>query len=195
MARGFTASMVLRIQEPFVNIIANLACMCCFMFRSRAYLPHSYSREKKKRKHRVIDCCNPAFFFVVLPVHSLAPHCFFFLFISLLLFHSFIVRCVDGVYTIIITSIWVHDKNDESLFYDWRQLCTILNGAQWIVTQCICANEDTARAKKNDTLNRQHVTVCENVWLLASTCRLLVCQQYHRKFVQVYFFSFLFFHF
>lgn len=146
----------------------------------------------------MIDCCNPAFFFVVLPAHSLSPLIVFFL--SFVVAVSLVQRCcVDGVYTIIIiTSIWVHDKSDESLFYDWRQLCTILNGAQWIVTQCICANEDTARAtttKKNDTLNRQHVTICEYVWLSASNCRLLVCQQYHRKFVQIFSFRFVSFHF
>lgn len=163
MARGFTASMVLRIQEPFVNIIANLACMCCFMFRSRAYLSHSYSRERKKKTKTPSDWLLQSGFFFRRFARSFSLVALFFFLFHFVVVVSFVHRCcVDGVYTIIvITSIWVHDKNDESLFYDWRQLCTILNGAQWIVTQCICANEDTARAKKKDTLNRQHVTICE----------------------------------
>lgn len=124
----------------------------------------SFIVREKKRKQRVIDCCNRLFF-----LSLFSP-------LGIVFFAHSLVRSMysraDGAYTIIIICIWVQDKNDESLFYDWRQQCMNSQWAQWIATMCETQNireKSTSHTKKTHikSANRQHVTICEYVCLAA----------------------------
>lgn len=112
-----------------VCMVLFFACMCSHELK--AYLPHSSRNWREKKTHTEWLTVATGFFFCLL-TRSLIVVWLFFRFIYYI--YIFLqCLCCDGAYTIII-SIWVHDKNDESLFYYWRQLCTNSQWAQWIAT-------------------------------------------------------------
>lgn len=114
----------------FANIIARLACVSVYSTRNANVFTSfiakmKKSNKKKQRKHRVIDCCNRLFCAL-----DTTRHCFFSLLLRIYLF----ICCAVVVLMariLLLLSIWVQDKSDESLFYDWRHAMYESQRAQW----------------------------------------------------------------
>lgn len=145
MARGFTASMLLRIHVYilFVNIIADRNCMC-WLNRERIYLIHSKIKRKKKNNENSKWLTVATGFFL----RSRRYTALFF----------FCALCYVLMARILLLFVFEFKIKTMNHYF--------MTDASYVQFSMGSMNSDNVWNKK--ATNRQHVTICE--YVRASLC-------------------------